>query len=228
MLARIKNPDGSFIPAYKFIPIAENTGFIRMIDMKILETALDVLECNQDISVSINLSGHTLSNQVIFDDIFSRCQNYAHVADRLVIEITETVALQDIFGLEKLITGLHEMGFRIALDDFGAGYNSFANLQSYSFDIVKIDGSYIRNIHENPRNQIFVETLSNMSQRLGLEIVGEMISDDNEVKILENYPIDYYQGYLFGKPEVDLSLAIQNMNMGKALFTNRNRKQKSA
>ena len=228
MLARIKNPDGTFIPAYKFIPIAENTGFIRMIDMQILKSALNTLHDNEDISVSINLSGHTLSNPSIADDIFAQCKNFMHVSDRLIIELTETVALQDVYGLPELITGLHEMGFRVALDDFGAGYNSFSNLQNYSFDIVKIDGSYIRGIHDNKRNQIFVEALASMSEQLGLEIVAEMVSGEGEVEILKNYPIDYYQGYLFGKPETDLSIAISDMNKAKSVIIEANIKKKSA
>lgn len=228
MLARIQDVDGSFIPAYKFIPIAENTGFIRMIDIQILKAALTTLHNHKDISVSINLSGHTISNPSIADDIFNQCKNFMHVADRLIIEITETVALQDVYGLPELITGLHEMGFRIALDDFGAGYNSFSNLKNYSFDIVKIDGGYIRGIHENKRNQIFVEALANMSEQLGLEIVGEMVSGEEEIEILKNYPIDYYQGYLFGKPETDLSIALSDMNKAKAVIIEKNITKKSA
>ena len=228
MLARIKNPDGTFIPAYKFIPIAENTGFIRMIDIEILKSALYTLNENKDIAVSVNLSGHTLSNPSIADDIFNHCKSFMHVSDRLIIEITETVALQDVYGLPELIAGLHEMGFRVALDDFGAGYNSFSNLKNYSFDIVKIDGGYIRGIHENKRNQIFVEALAGMSEQLGLEIVGEMVSGEEEVSILENYPIDYYQGYLFGKPETDLSIAMSDMNKAKAVIIENIVKKKSA
>ncbi|MEM6602624.1 MAG: EAL domain-containing protein [Pseudomonadota bacterium] len=211
MLARIKNHDGTLIPAYKFIPIAENTGFIRMIDMQILNTALHILDQTDDINLSVNLSGHTLSNPSLTDEIVSKLSLYRHVATRLIIEITETVALQDIHDMKNFMENIRQLGFRVALDDFGAGYNSFSNLKSYPFNIVKIDGGYIRGIDKDPRNQIFVEAFCVMADKLGLEIVAEMVSEPEEVTILKNFPIDYYQGYLYGKPEMELETSIKNM-----------------
>lgn len=211
MLARIKERDGSLVPAYKFIPIAENTGFIRVIDLYILETALELLHKRPDMQFSINLSGHTLANHSLSSGIIDSLIKYKHVASRLIIEITETVALQDIHDMANFMQKIHDIGYRLALDDFGAGYNSFHNLKAFPFDLVKIDGEYVRDIHQDTRNQIFVRTLAEMSEQLGLEVVAEMISKPEEVEILKHYPIDYYQGFMFGKPEIDLNVTEKNM-----------------
>ena len=214
MLARIKERDGSLVPAYKFIPIAENTGFIRVIDLYILETALELLHKRSDMRFSINLSGHTLANHSLSSGIIDSLIKYKHVASRLIIEITETVALKDIHDMANFMQKIHDIGYRLALDDFGAGYNSFHNLKSFPFDLVKIDGEYVRDIEKDCRNQIFVKALSEMSEQLGLEVVAEMISKSEEIEILKNYPIDYYQGFMFGKPEIDLNIAQKNMADG--------------
>lgn len=228
VLARIKDTDGSIIPAYKFISIAENTGFIRMIDMYVFKTALEILDKNPDIQLSVNLSGHSLGNTAVAQEIMEYSQQYSHISSRLIIEITETVPLQDIYGMQEFMKTIHSLGYRIALDDFGAGYNSFSNLKYYPFDLVKIDGSYIKNIHNDKRNQILVKALSEMSEALGLEIVAEMISEDMEFEVLKNYPINYYQGYKFGKPEIDLLKAKQDMNNALSVCQENMREAKKA
>lgn len=211
MLARIKDKDGTLIPAFQFINIAENTGFVRNIDMYIFKHALELLALYPHLQLSVNLSGTTLSNSSLTRDIVALSQEYQAVSQRLIVEITETVALQDIYGIQYFMDTLKNLGFRIALDDFGAGYNSFSNLKSYPFDIVKIDGIYIRDLHKDVRNQIFVKTLAEMAASLKMEIVAEMISETEELNILRDYPIDYYQGFKFGKPEIDLQISFDNM-----------------
>lgn len=210
LLARIKESDNSLLPAYKFIPIAESTGFIRMIDMEVIKSALYYLNQYNCLNLSVNISGYTLLNYSFTNHILNMIAQYRHVLPRLVIEITETVALQDIYAIDTFLENLKKSGCKVALDDFGAGYNSFANLRAFQFDIVKIDGSYVRDIHKDHQSQVFVESLSTMSKKLNIEVVAEMVGGDEDLAILGQYPVDYFQGFMFGKPTLDIAEALSD------------------
>lgn len=202
-LARIQDIDGSYIPAYKFISIAENIGFIKHIDIKLFENALEDLKKYPHLKLSINLSGHTLYSISSNTTLINLLKNYTSVSNRLCIELTETIPLQDIENLDTTLVQIKQMGYKIALDDFGSGYNSFANLNHIHFDIVKIDGSYIKNVATNHKNQIFVETLTNLAKKLNIEIVAEMIDNEDDLNFIKKLNIDYYQGYYFAQPSTN-------------------------
>ncbi len=202
-LARIQDSDGSYIPAYKFITIAENIGFIKHIDIKLFENALEDLKKHPHLKLSINLSGHTLYSISSNTTLINLLTNYTSVSSRLCIELTETIPLQDIENLDSTLLHIKQMGYKIGLDDFGSGYNSFANLNQIHFDIVKIDGSYIKNVATNAKNQIFVETLTDLAKKLNIEIVAEMIDNEDDLNFIKKLNIDYYQGYYFAQPSTN-------------------------
>jgi|GEM_PF-4183286 len=206
-LARIKNDDGSLVPAYKFISIAESIGFIKHIDLKLLENSIQDLNSFPHLRLSINLSGHTLFNISHNSILMTMLANNKDIANRLCLELTETTALQDIDNLDLIINKIKNLGYKVALDDFGAGYNSFSNLKNFNFDIVKIDGSYIKNISSNKKSQIFVETLTDLAHKLNIEVVAEMIDNQEDLDVIKQIGIDYYQGYFFTEPKLDLDLA---------------------
>lgn len=205
-LARIQDTNGSYIPAYKFIAIAENIGFIKYIDIKLCENALNDLVIYPHLKLSINLSGHTVHNLSENSHLINLLKSYSHVSSRMCLEFTETIALQDIENISNTIQHIKEMGYKIALDDFGAGYNSFSNLHQFKFDIVKIDGSYIKDIANNKKNQIFTQTLTELSKKLNLEIVAEMIDNEADLNFVKSLGIDYYQGYYFSEPSTDFNI----------------------
>ncbi|MFT6084501.1 MAG: diguanylate cyclase (GGDEF)-like protein, partial [Alphaproteobacteria bacterium] len=202
-LARIKGSDGNFIPAYKFISIAESIGFIRHIDFKLLENAIHDLLKYPHLKLSINLSGHTLYNLSHNAKLFNLLIEHQQISSRLCLELTETIPLQDIENLDTIIQNFKKLGYKIALDDFGAGYNSFANLKHFDFDIVKIDGSYIKDIASNKKSQIFVQTLTDLARKLDIEVVAEMIDNEDDLKLIKDIGIDYYQGYYFTPPSTE-------------------------
>ncbi len=202
-LARIQDSDGSYIPAYKFISIAENIGFIKHIDIKLFENALKDLKKYPHLKLSINLSGHTLYSISSNTTLMNLLTNYTSISNRLCIELTETIPLQDIENLDATLLHIKQMGYKIALDDFGSGYNSFANLNQIHFDIVKIDGSYIKNVATNTKNQIFVETLTDLARKLNIEVVAEMIDNEDDLNFIKKLNIDYYQGYYFAQPSTN-------------------------
>jgi EAL domain-containing protein (putative c-di-GMP-specific phosphodiesterase class I) len=96
------------------------------------------------------------------------------------------------------------MGCRVAIDDFGAGYTSFRNLQMLHVDMVKIDGSYVKGIAQSRDNQIFVRTLVDLAKNFNLKTVAEWVDSDEEAEMLEGFGIDYFQGFHFGEPDFEL------------------------
>lgn len=199
-LIRITDPGGDVIPAGHFIPVAEELGLIRILDMKVVERALEALRAHPDINLAINVSGVTATDPSWFADAVERVRQNKDIASRLIVEITETVALQEIGELSNFLDALRQCGCRIAIDDFGAGYTSYRNLQSLDVDMVKIDGSFVKGITEAPDNQYFVKALIDLARNFELETVAEWIEEEAEVKLLEAFGVDYLQGFHLGKP----------------------------
>ena len=137
----------------------------------------------------------------------SQLKMHPGVAERLIIEITETAAIQDIDDTRGFVARVKDLGCQIAIDDFGAGYTSFRNLQRLKVDTVKIDGSYIENLKANPENQVFVRTLVGLAQNLDMKTVAEWVSSDEDAALLESMGVDYFQGFHFGSPVLDPSWA---------------------
>ncbi|MBV8800947.1 MAG: EAL domain-containing protein, partial [Alphaproteobacteria bacterium] len=125
------------------------------------------------------------------------------VAKRIIVELTETAALHDFEESAKFISNLRELGCRVAIDDFGAGYTSFRNLQMLRVDMVKIDGTYIRGLSQSPDNQIFVRTLVDLAKNFNLETVAEWVGSDEDADLLEQFGVDYFQGFHVGEPQLE-------------------------
>ena len=121
----------------------------------------------------------------------------------LIVEITETVALNDIEETARFVTAVRDLGCRIALDDFGAGYSSFRNLKALAVDCVKIDGSFVRGLTSNVDNQLFIRTLLGLADGFGLETVAECVETAEEANHLVRRGVRFLQGYYFGRPTVE-------------------------
>lgn len=202
-LARMIDPEGNAIAAGGFVPVIEQMGLMRLIDRKVLDLGLDTLEGNPDIDLSINLSGMTAVDPVWLQTLEERLHNNRDVASRLILEITETVALDDIDGASRFVSSLTSLGCRVALDDFGAGFTSFRHLRALNVAIVKIDGSFVRDILNNPENLLFVRTLVGLSKGIGLQCVAEWVETPEEAALLRSEGVDLLQGWHCGKPEID-------------------------
>ncbi|MBO6782276.1 MAG: EAL domain-containing protein [Alphaproteobacteria bacterium] len=202
-LARMIDTDGSPIAAGGFVPVVEQMGLMRLIDRKVLDLGLDTLERNPDMKLSINVSGMTAVDSVWLRRLEDRLQDRPDLASRLILEITETVALDDIDEASRFVSTLTQFGCRVALDDFGAGFTSFRHLRSLNVALVKIDGSYIRDILQNPENLLFVRTLINLAKGIGLECVAEWVETGEEAELLREEGVELLQGWHCGKPEID-------------------------
>ena len=118
--------------------------------------------------------------------------------ERLIVEITETVAIQDIDDIRGFVTRLKNFGSQIAIDDFGAGYTSFRNLRKLGVDIVKIDGAFVQNIARSADDRAFVQTLIDLARRLQIKTVAEWVQDEEAAVMLREWGCDYIQGRLIG------------------------------
>ncbi len=199
-LLRMIDEDGAVVPAAAFISVIERMGLVRSIDHRVLDMAIDELIEDSQISLAINVSGLTAGDRTWLRLLVSRLKGRPKVANRLIIEITETVALHDIDETANFVATVRNFGCRVALDDFGAGYTSFRHLQALAVDMVKIDGSFVRDLDNDLDNQLFVKTLLSLADGFGLETVAECVETEEQVTFLTKQGIRLLQGYHFGRP----------------------------
>jgi len=202
-LARMLDDDGKPIAASGFVPVVEQMGLMRLIDRKVLGLGLDVLERNPEMKLSINVSGMTAVDPMWLRQLEERLQDRRDLASRLILEITETVALDDIDDSSRFVNSLNKFGCRVALDDFGAGFTSFRHLRALNVAMVKIDGSFVRGLTQNDENLLFVRTLVNLAKGIGLESVAEWVETEAEAELLKREGVDYLQGWHCGRPEIN-------------------------
>jgi len=205
-LIRMEQPDGTILPAFSFVPLAEKLGLISLLDYRAMELAVETLKAYPGVHLSLNVSGRTTSDRMWRDALMAYLQTDRDLAERLVIEITETVAMEEIAELAEFFASFRAMGCKIAIDDFGAGYTSFRNLKTMDVDLVKIDGSYVEGLVTNPDNQLFVRTFVELARNFNLPTIAEWVDSPEEVAMLRELGVDYFQGFYLGKPELSLPL----------------------
>ncbi len=199
-LLRMERKDGALVSAGEFIPIAEQLGLARLVDRRTLELAIDLLKQHEWLKLSINVSGLTCSDREWLVALQRLTEGRADILHRLIVEITETAAIQDLDQSISFVDTLKELGCRVAIDDFGAGYTSFKHLKMLNVDMVKIDGAFVRNLTSDTTDQIFVKTMIELAQKFNLETVAEWVGDARSVDHLVAAGITYLQGYYFGMP----------------------------
>jgi len=193
-LVRMEQGDGQVLLAPDIVPVAERLGLIRLVDHRILELVMTELIASPDVQLSLNISPETTMDPDWSATIESLMRSHPGIAERLIVEITETVAIQDVDDVRGFVTRLKNFGSRIAIDDFGAGYTSFRNLRKLGVDIVKIDGAFVENLIRSEDDRAFVRTLIDLARRLGLATVAEWVQDERTAKTLEAWGCEYLQG----------------------------------
>ena len=201
-LLRILAKDGTLTPAAEFVPIAEQLGLAGMIDRRVLEMAVGMVRADPLIRISFNVSSLTSGDHEWLVLLHKLTSGDRKITGRLLIEITETMAIDDLDETAAFVDGLKEIGCTVALDDFGAGYTSFRNLKSLAVDIVKLDGSFVRNLKDDKANRIFVQSMVALARNFGMATVAEMVGDAETADILTESGVDFLQGYYFGQPQV--------------------------
>ena len=202
-LLRMVKPEGEIMTAGYFVPAAEQMGIVHLVDRFALESVVARLRAHKNITLAVNVSGTSADDPAWLQRFVDYIRDKGDVASRLIVELTETAALNHFEENARFITQLRELGVKVAIDDFGAGYTSFRNLQMLHVDTVKIDGSYVKNLSECPENQVFVRTLVGLAKNLGLKTVAEWVGSDADAALLQSFGVDYFQGFHFGEPLLD-------------------------
>ena len=197
-LVRMRHGEGEFSLAPDIVPVAEKLGLIRLVDHRVLELVVEELAQSPQVQLSLNISPDTTMDPNWWASIESLFRTYPGVAERMIVEITETVAIQDLDDVRGFVNRLKDFGSRIAIDDFGAGYTSFRNLRKLGVDIVKIDGAFVQNVARSADDRAFVQTMIDLAHRLGLQTVAEWVQDEEAAKLLQGWGCDYIQGRLTG------------------------------
>ncbi len=174
-LLRMTDQAGEIVAAGHLIPIAEKLGLVRLIDRAVVQMTVAALNKYPDAKLSFNISGTTATDPRWYPQIIEILASNRNVTSRLIVEITETVALGDMRETIRFVEQLRELGCGVAIDDFGAGYTSFRNLRAMPVDVLKLDGTFCSNLAENPDNQYFVRSLIDLAHTFGMKSVAEWV-----------------------------------------------------
>ncbi len=197
-LMRVKRADGTLLAVNEAVPLAERLGLVRLLDHRVLELVLEELLAAPGLKASLNVSAASTVDPDWWGALGAMLRAHAGVGERLTVEITETTAIHDIDDTRGFVTRVKDLGCRIAIDDFGAGYTSFRNLRKLGVDLVKIDGAFVQNLKRSDDDRAFVHTLIDLARRLGLETVAEWVQDEEAAAMLADWGCDYLQGALVG------------------------------
>ena len=204
-LARMRDDDGSYISPVDFIPVAEKTGLVDRIDMKVYEMAVDfiakvIAETGRHITISVNVSVRHLMKNNFIEEIRRVLEERNVSADHIEIEITESIMIDSAEKALERIEQLKAMGMKVAIDDFGTGYSSLSYLNSFPSDLLKIDKSFIDKMNLSDSSRQYVAMIISIGHTLDLKVISEGVESADQVDVLKDIGCDYIQGYVWGKP----------------------------
>lgn len=201
-LIRVMDRSGRIIPARQFIDFVETDEIGREIDCQALKIGLETLRRQPGIRLAINMSARSIGYKKWMRTLNQGLRKNRAIATRLILEITEQSAMVMPDIVRSFMKDLQRQGVAFALDDFGAGYTSFRYFRDFHFDILKIDGQFIRGIHKNPDNQVMTAALISIAKHFDMYAVAEMVESEQDANFLMDSGIDCMQGYFFGVPTV--------------------------
>ncbi len=206
LLLRMVGADGEHVAPATFLYIAERFGLIQEIDTWVVRQAVALVADQQErhgrrLQLEVNLSGLSLATPEMITTIERELEESGIDPSCLTFEITETAAIANIQKARAFAQRLAELGCGFALDDFGAGFGSFYYLKHLPFDVLKIDGEFIRNLTSSVEDQVVVRSLASIATELGKKTVAEFVEDDATLELVRSYGVDYAQGYGIGRPQ---------------------------
>jgi diguanylate cyclase (GGDEF)-like protein/PAS domain S-box-containing protein len=204
-LLRWHHPDLGVVSPTQFIPVAEETGMIVPIGRWVLRTA-----CAQNVAwqqdglpplcIAVNLSARQFADESLTTDIVAALRDNGMKPELLELELTESMVMQNPERAVKILTAISEMGVRIAIDDFGVGYSSLAQIKRFPIDTLKVDRSFIRDLEKNAEDRAITEAIISMGKTLSLTVVAEGVETEEQQNFLVDHACDAMQGYYFSKP----------------------------
>jgi len=203
-LLRIEEPSGHLASAGPFMPLIEHHEMGRMVDRMVLRRALAALREHPNCRLSINVSAQTLSDAEWSNILMDAAEKGDHLADRLIIEITESSHLDTNETNATFFDQVRSIGCSVAIDDFGSGHTALSHLRDFRFDMLKIDGSFIRGLRKHSVNRFLVEKMIEIAKHFDLLTIAEWVETQEEATLLTDMGIDCVQGFLYGQPLVAL------------------------
>jgi len=206
VLLRWHHPEHGLIPPQEFISLAEETGLIQPIGQWVLETACALFKSWEKIPgerhwhLAVNISVRQFQQPDFVIGVLKVLQDTGLDPSRLMLELTESVALPNVNDAIVKMTALKQGGVRFSLDDFGTGFSSLSYLTRLPFDQLKIDRSFVQNIGMKPSDEVIIETIITMADSLGIDTIAEGVETEAQRAFLERHGCPVCQGYLFGKP----------------------------
>jgi len=203
VLIRLQDGANQIIPPILFLPAAEKFGLMPAIDLWVVKTALKFQEQQPDsqrLSIALNLSGQSLSNQEFLDTVVEMLIK-SPIDPRLIcFEVTETTAIQNLSTVIPFMNKLQALGCSFALDDFGSGLSSFGYLKNLPFDFIKIDGCFVKDILQQPFDKAMVNAIHEVSKVMGIKTIAEYVENQDIQDYLITMGIDFAQGFHISKP----------------------------
>ena len=204
VLLRLRGDDGKLLSPDAFLPSAVRFGLMSEIDLWAIrhsaEAYAEYVEESPQLRLSINLSANAFESDNLSDFVAGVFEEYGVPAERIIFEITESLAVRRPRHVELQIDALREMGCKLALDDFGTGYSSFSYLQKLHFDFIKIDGSFVHDILNNPVDQKMIKLIAEVGREANMQTVAEYVQDAASLELLGELGVDLAQGFFVGRP----------------------------
>ena len=205
ILLRLEDNDGTMINPEVFLPVAHEFGLSSKIDLWVIENTLRFMAENREIiparRFALNLSAPSICRAKFSQEVSKLLSKYQIEAWQLIFEVTESQALLNTGQAELTLKNLQLLGCHIAIDDFGTGYASYARLKNVNADILKIDGSFIRNIVSNSLDYQIVSSICHLARMKKMQVVAEFVESEEIRHAAISLGIDYMQGYLIGEPQ---------------------------
>lgn len=199
VLLRMDGPTGVPVPTERLIAAAQASGCMGKVDLWVLSTTLEWLNTHQHALTQtrfacVNLSGASLNDERFLGAAYALLDAHHPILGMLCLEITESVALQDVQNTRKFVDKVRRIGARVALDDFGAGYTSFSYLKEIRADLLKIDGSFIVDMATHPTHIAIVQAIVQLAKSLDMQVIAEWVEDHATLQALKDMGVDYAQG----------------------------------
>ncbi|HEC18231.1 MAG TPA: EAL domain-containing protein [Gammaproteobacteria bacterium] len=205
VLLRMRGEDGEMIAPGAYMETAERFGLIREIDRWVVDKAIkaqaDSIKKHKPVSLAINLSGRHFGNVGMLEYIKEAIHTYGADPQSLMFEVTETEAVENLSKARGFIDALRDIGCKFALDDFGIGFSSFHYLRNLPVDYIKIDGSFVRNLHIDNDDRLFVKAIVDLARGLKIPCIAEFVENAHIIEILMEMGVQLGQGYFIAKPE---------------------------
>jgi EAL domain-containing protein (putative c-di-GMP-specific phosphodiesterase class I) len=199
-LVRLIDEEGKVLSPFFFLDVAKRGNYYAQITDMVLDYAFKALKYT-DMDISVNLSIIDIENETTRDKLFDLIEKNAQNADRVVFELLEDENVKEFELIADFITEVKQAGVKIAIDDFGSGYSNFERLLQYQPDILKIDGSLVKNIEHDAFSRSVVKTIVAFAKEQAIQTVAEFVENETIYTILKEIGVDYSQGYHFGKPQ---------------------------